>query len=53
MKSDKERLSEAIHALNQLYEVVESLRENYVFDSYDTDLLADVMCDVDKVLEGN
>ena len=59
MKTDKEKLAEAIHALNELYEVSNELLLSRVF-FYSQDRLdslymklGDVLQQADKILEGN
>ena len=60
MKSDKERLAEAIHALNQLYENLDNfipvLEQLYFKGEVNTGQFEDLLSSfkkADKVLEGN
>lgn len=52
MKSDKERLAEAIHALNQLYEITNHVFNRYHFDRINRLKLEEALKQADKVLEG-
>ena len=55
MKSDKERLAEVTHALNELYEVAMDTVKNNMYSSGYASVhsLIEALEKADKVLEGN
>lgn len=51
--SQQRILTALTHALNECYDVFSSLKDNYVFDDFDAQVIEEVMKRADKLLEGN